>query len=104
MTISMVFEHDRHDFSRQIQQALNIGVNHGVPVVRVPFLDFLQPQSAAGVIDQNIYITPDSRQIADHGVHHVTVPHIQYHRQGIRAMAFIQLFRQIRQLVDTSGA
>jgi len=69
-------EHVRQDRPRDVEQALEIGVDHPVPVVRVAFLEGREAGRETGVIDQHVRHRAGGDERVHRGVHGCAVPHI----------------------------
>ena len=55
------------DDARDIEQPFDVGVDHGVPVGRVPLVDVFEPGRKPGVVDQQVD-APERFEIAAHGL------------------------------------
>ncbi len=59
-----------------VEQSLEVGVDHGVPVVGITPVDGVQPQRQPGVVDQDMHFAP----FQDFGqglLHRQAVAHVQ---------------------------
>ena len=59
---SASFHHSRHYQSGHQQQSLDIGVNHGFPVIEVTLIFRFQSKRQSGIVYQHVNLTPFFRQ------------------------------------------
>ena len=63
------FDHGRRKGTSHVEQAFYIGVQHGVPIVGIAFLDGVAPQCQTGVVDQDIDLPTSTYQFFRGAVH-----------------------------------
>ena len=81
-----VGDQPRQQQARAVEQALDVGVDHGVPVVQVAGLRRVGAQRQAGVVDQAAQGGELFRQVVHGRAHRRAVAHVQGQRQhpGLR--------------------
>ena len=77
----VALHHPGKDTSGEVTQPLDVGVDHGFPVLNVGLVGAFQPQRQAGIVDQDIDLFELLGQPRDHGLDGFIVAHIQLDRQ-----------------------
>ena len=54
----VAFHHARHYKACHGEQSLDVGINHGVPILGVPLVFLVKSQSQPGIVDQYVHLFP----------------------------------------------
>ena len=58
-------DHFGRNDPRDVEQSLDVGVDHGVPVGRVALVDVFQPGRQSGVVDEQVHPFEGAQEFAD---------------------------------------
>ena len=70
-------DHSRQDRPRHVEKALDVGVDHVVPVVVLPLLHGVQAAGQSRVVDEDVGGHPLALQASDEFIHLGAVPHVE---------------------------
>ncbi|CAH0274482.1 hypothetical protein SRABI106_03129 [Rahnella aquatilis] len=74
----VAFNHARQHGACHVHQPFGVGVDHFVPVFQRGFIRFFQTECQTGVVNQNINVTPVSRQAGNSFFNRSPVSHVQF--------------------------
>src|SRR5581483_8992288 len=61
--------HAGHDSAGDVEQTFDVGVDHLLPVLTLAFVQLVEAAAEAGVVDQNVDVSPFLRQGGDGALH-----------------------------------
>ena len=93
--------HPRHNETGHGEQALDIGINHLIPIIKISLILRFQTTSQSGIVDEHINLSPIQRDVIHRLLGSITVAHIEGKCQHLDASTF-QLFLQDFQLTGVS--
>ena len=85
-----VLDHHPRDGARDVEQTLDVRVNHLVPVHRVALVDVLEPGSQSGIVDQYVDRAEMAGQRVDRALGLETVAHVESEDQRLDAEFLFQ--------------
>lgn len=83
---AVALHHARHYETCHSEQALDVSVHHGVPVVVAAFVLGLEAEGEAGVVHQHVDVLPFGRQALDALRGRLAVAHVEEERQHLGAL------------------
>ena len=81
--------------ARDIEQRLDVGVNHSVPVGKVAFVLFFESECESCVIDEDVDVLPFSRQISNLFLRFLPVAHVKDKQQGLRSVLLLEVVSKL---------
>ncbi len=83
--------HAGNDLPRHIEQALDVGVDHLFPVLRVVLVKLRQASAQTRVVDQHVDLDPGFGQRGERSFHRGPFSHIQHEAVNGRRTSLRQL-------------
>ena len=99
---TVALHHARHQRAAHVEQALDVGVDHRVPVVEVATLQRVEAQGQSGVVDQHVDLGPVGLQAAADVKHLLLVSHVEAERLRTHAQRLDALGQRLEQVVSAA--
>ena len=87
---AIALHHTWYNEPRHGQQTFDVGINHGLPIVEIAFVFWLQSKSQPCIVHQHIDLLPLCRQRLDAFLSHFAISHVE--GQGQHVSTFSRQF------------
>jgi hypothetical protein len=96
-------DHSGEDGAGGVEEALDVGVHHLVPVARVALLDGFEAAAEAGVVDEDVDLGPVGGEVAEGVGDDAGVADVELDEVGFGTVGLLQLGREGFEPLLTAG-